>query len=500
MDDVDQVFDYNAPAQDTHKLLRSFLSPPLDSNLQKSVHEFLGPDATPTPIQSLALEHLLTPRDKGYRQVLLASETGSGKSLAYLLPVLQHLKRTELAEPRHPRAGLVSPRALVLAPTHELARQLAYFAKQLVHHAKLRVQTASRPNVSSLDNRRRVSASKMSDAFEEAVEGEFEVRPGASGPRFDVDVLVGTPSRLLEMSRGHGWRLAGDKEVERERGRPWRVGRPEMDLHDVEWVVIDEADVLLNRDFVDDTRALLADAATARGYVVPAEGVLDYPFHMLLTSATIPLTQTAAFAARHPRLKRLVSPGVHRLPKTLKVEFAQYGSGSKMQDVERRLRELWEDDALAGRPPSRVVVFTNARTAAHALGAFLEEKKIPVVTVAGWGDNDRAHGSNKHLAGFIGAAPSPTQDEGDATTPRVLVSTAVLARGLDFTPDVSTVFLYDAPRTAADFLHRAGRTARGGREGRVVVFERGEGRGTGNAAVVRQSIAALANRRQVVRR
>ncbi|KDR73298.1 hypothetical protein GALMADRAFT_729060 [Galerina marginata CBS 339.88] len=87
----------------------------------------------------------------GWRQFLLASETGSGKSIAYLLPVLQHLKSTEsslshsrLEAPAYPPR----PRALVLAPTHELARQLAGFAKELVRFpdTRLRVMCGSRAN------------------------------------------------------------------------------------------------------------------------------------------------------------------------------------------------------------------------------------------------------------------------------------------------------------------------------------------------------------------
>src|SRR6266404_5766065 len=74
------------------------------------------------------------------------------------------------------------------------------------------------------------------------VEGEFEVRSRSSAGHA-VDVLVGTPSKLLEMARGNGW----DKEFaegEEDRRRKWVVDRPEVDLCDVEWVVVDEADVL----------------------------------------------------------------------------------------------------------------------------------------------------------------------------------------------------------------------------------------------------------------
>ena len=204
----------------------------------QSVHDMLGPNARPTPIQSLSLKHLFAtlPPDT-YRQFLLASETGSGKSLAYLLPMLHDLKATE-----HQRPRSASPRALVLAPTHELSRQLASFGKALIHHSRLRVQCASQSNVAS-NTGTRVSASKMANTFgRDHVGGEFDVRPG-SGTAYALDVLVGTPRKLLSMARGNGW----DKkftEDEEERRKKWVVDRPEVTLSEVEWVIVDEADVL----------------------------------------------------------------------------------------------------------------------------------------------------------------------------------------------------------------------------------------------------------------
>jgi len=199
------------------------------------VHDVLGPNARPTPIQSLSLKHLfVTPSLDSYRRFLLASETGSGKSLAYLLPMLHDLKTAERLSPR--RTG---PRALVLAPTHELSRQLASFGKALVHHSRLRVQSASRANVASA----RVSAAKMAHAFGgNDAEGEFEVHPG-NGTSHTLDVLVGTPPTVLGMVRGGRW----DKEsvkTEEKRQKKLPAGPPEVNLSEIEWVVVDEADVL----------------------------------------------------------------------------------------------------------------------------------------------------------------------------------------------------------------------------------------------------------------
>ncbi|TFY50626.1 hypothetical protein EVG20_g11415 [Dentipellis fragilis] len=152
---IEAEFDFSTPTEPRRGLPKQFSSPPLVEGLVESVHDLLGQDVRPTPIQSLSLKHLFTETEEGkWREFLLASETGSGKSLAYLLPVLQALKQTELLQPadqpgvRH-SPNLVRPRAIVLAPTHELSRQLSGFAKALIHHIKLRVTTASRSNVAS---------------------------------------------------------------------------------------------------------------------------------------------------------------------------------------------------------------------------------------------------------------------------------------------------------------------------------------------------------------
>jgi ATP-dependent RNA helicase MRH4, mitochondrial len=112
---------------------------------------------------------------------------------------MHDLKATEQG-----RGSRTGPRALVLAPTHELSRQLASSGKALAHHTRLRVQSASQANVVS-GARARMSAAKIANIFSgDRTEGEFEVHPG-SGFGHAVDVLVRTPSRLLEMARGSGW-------------------------------------------------------------------------------------------------------------------------------------------------------------------------------------------------------------------------------------------------------------------------------------------------------
>ena len=254
-----EEFDLSASrSHSSESLPVSFSSPPLLDGLRDSVHQVLGQHALPTPIQALSLKHLFSDTPE-WRQYLLASETGSGKSIAYLLPLLHHLKKSELAskstsstmpsQPSHPQRA-VNPRALVLAPTHELSRQLSSFAKALVHNTKLRVLCASKANVKSTPHTT-FTASKMAAQFAgDAYETLGTARFGVSRP---VDVLIGTPNKLLEMERGRRWwgHVGGetDKQLVAELSgsrceTSSKSPEPEMGLQNVEWVIIDEADIL----------------------------------------------------------------------------------------------------------------------------------------------------------------------------------------------------------------------------------------------------------------
>ncbi|KAI0245623.1 P-loop containing nucleoside triphosphate hydrolase protein [Lactifluus subvellereus] len=523
--DIAAEFDFSTAPEAPQTLPSTFSSPPLSPDLLQSVHDVLGHNARPTPIQSLTLKHLFTPPPTdAHRCFLLASETGSGKSLAYLLPMMHDLKATE-----HLRSRRTGPRALVLAPTHELSRQLASFGKALAHHARLRVQSASRANVAS-GARAWASAAKMANAFPgDNAEGEFEVYSGGEVGHA-VDMLVGTPARMLEMTRGSGW----NKEVIDGKGTRRKnclVGRPEVGLSDVEWVIVDEADILfaygIDSDFIDQTRNLLSDIAAARGKPVPvisrndkpnsqAPNPLNYPFNFVLTSATIPAALAARLDTHHPTMTRLVSPRLHRLPAHLTLEFTPYTSGNRNAEVLGKLRAVWRDDVLAGRRRARIIIFANTRARAAEMGAYLSGHGVANIVVTGHGkgkgspgSGQRMHGSNRHLAGFLKPLPtknSSTQSpplpplagekmedktEGPESPPRVLLSTSLLARGLDFDRSVSHVFVLDPPRNTADFLHRAGRTARAGASGKVVVFGKGAGRGAGKVREMRQRLATL---------
>ncbi|KDQ51379.1 hypothetical protein JAAARDRAFT_41232 [Jaapia argillacea MUCL 33604] len=501
-------------------LPRSF-GPPLLRGLVESVRDVLGPSAVPTPIQSLAIKHLVPdsktsnvhrsglPSHQRWHQCLLASETGSGKSFAYLLPLLHNLKRTEMPHNSPHRQAqlhshLPSPRGLIIAPTHELSRQLTSFAKSLTHIEKLRVRCASRANLPNTS--RSSTASKMSgDTTSAGADGdasaEFEVRP----PREteygrNADLLVGTPMKLLDMVRGYGWDRQPETQADPSEEQSFFKREPELNLEKIEYVVVDEADVLFDPDFLEYTQMLLSDISEARGRVLPESpedrgvrpGVLMYPFHFIMTTATIPASLASYLDTHHPNLIRLASPKLHQLPSSLKTEHVGPSTGNRNSDVEKRIRRVWDEDAHQGRSEkSKVLVFCNRSTKVEELGKYLEEKGIPNLALTSTSEA-RSIGSNRHLAGFLKPQVSskkqkdPMATSSDSEhpvakpkeTPNVLITTSLLSRGLDFSPSLTHVFMLDEPRNQIDFLHRAGRTGRAGEQGTVVVFGKGKMRGS----------------------
>lgn len=280
-------FDLSASdASSSNDLPTRFSSPPLMPGLLQSVRETLGEGARPTAIQASSMKHLFKEPVEGekYKEFLLASETGSGKSIAYLLPVLQDLKRMEQSNsvPLHRSRKPLNPRALVLAPTHELTRQLASFAKRLSHVIKLRVMCTSRANTPSTA-KSSGTASKMKGKFEATStpnDTEFVISKSSRTSR-PVDLLVGTPMKLLEMERGRGWnwedrareralRIGKGKteehedvgEEHKEPAREFWVDEPEMGLQNVEWVVVDEADILFGAHLIQLYLHLLTTVQT----------------------------------------------------------------------------------------------------------------------------------------------------------------------------------------------------------------------------------------------
>ena len=248
-----------------------------------------------------------------------------------------------------------------------------------------------------------------------------------------------------------------------------------------------------------------------------------YPFNIVLNSATIPASLATYLDKHHPNLKRLVSPKLHRLPSTLKTEYAQWSGGNRNADVENRIKRIWHADVHKGEGRrSKVLVFCNKTTRVQELGRYLAENGMPNVALTSTAEA-RKRGNNHHLDGFVRTTAKPSDDGGADKTegvhatmavntagdtaqaaaaaqtsadpkesePHVLITTSLLSRGLDFSPSIKNVIMVDAPRNMIDFLHRAGRTARAGQRGTVVIFGKMKGRGSARDKEVKTRVKAF---------
>ncbi|KZP31998.1 hypothetical protein FIBSPDRAFT_916602 [Athelia psychrophila] len=347
-------------------------------------------------------------------------EEDNGVFAAYAWPMLQDLKQTELAARPAGSQRLMQPGARADART----LLPAGIRQGLLHISKLRVLCASRANAPSNPRASGTAAKMASDGTERARAG---------------DVMVGTPNKVLEMTRGRGWNWDEQLEKEASMGRDvdldvtrksFYTKAPEMGLAN--------ADVML-----EYTRMLLADIALARGVSVPFDPTSDlnpletpnapitYPFNLILTSATI------------PTMTRLASPHLHHLP-------------YKVADLSEFLEEKGiKHVALAGGAEAR------KRGSNHHVDRLLrvKTKALAIPNSVGRDTGGRA--------AAVGRCKRPTED---ATRVADDVA-AVLSRGLNFAPDIKHVFIVDEPRNMIDFLHRAGRAGRAGEKGRGGVWE-----------------------------
>jgi ATP-dependent RNA helicase MRH4 len=209
-------------------------------------------------------------------------------------------------------------------------------------------------------------------------------------------------------------------------------------------------------------------------------------------------------------LTYFTSPNLHKLPRKLKLEHVNWTSGNHNSDVEAKIRSIWS--SVEGTS-DKVLIFANRNSKVEELGEWLNEKGIKNVAMTSQ-SSLREYGSNKHIAGFLNAPANRTDlsvikalDTGNALTvpsidnpeipaqassePKVLITTSLLSRGLDFSPSIGNVFILDSPRNMIDFLHRAGRTARAGRAGRVILFQKESGRGSADSKRMKDRVRRL---------
>ncbi|PQO22570.1 DEAD/DEAH box helicase, partial [Rhodobacteraceae bacterium WD3A24] len=324
---------------------------------------------TPTPIQARAIPAILEGRD-----LMGLAQTGTGKTAAFGLPLIHKLLGLGKPEPREVRA-------LILAPTRELANQISETLQIFTRGSPTKVMTV-------------VGGASLSRQTERLGRG--------------TDILVATPGRLIDL-----------------------LERKALSLSRTRYLVLDEADQMLDLGFIHALRRI------AR--MLPAER------QTLLFSATMPkqMAELAETYLNNPLRVQVAPPGKPADKITQGVHFT--GQGEKARLLESYLDRHRDELAL---------VFSRTKHGAEKLKKLLE----------GWG----------FAAGSIHGNKSQGQREralkafrsGEL---RVLVATDVAARGIDI-PAVRHVYNFDLPNVPENYVHRIGRTARAGAEGRAVAF------------------------------
>ncbi|KAI8971111.1 P-loop containing nucleoside triphosphate hydrolase protein [Pilobolus umbonatus] len=326
--------------------------------------------STPTPVQMQSIPIMLKGRD-----LMSCAPTGSGKTLAFLLPILQDLKKPEKKK---------SYRALIIAPTRELAQQIGREATLLSEGTKLRIDVMTKAT-----------------AADKAQTAENKKK---------FDILITTPLRLV-----------------------YAIKEKEVDLSAVRYLVLDEADKLLDEGFLGQTDEIFAACSTTS-------------VQKALFSATFSSTvEELANTVMHNPV-RLIVGAKNAATETIKQELLFTGTeaGKKIA-----LRQLIQKGI---HPP--VLIFVQSIERAKELFHELVFDGINVEVI----HSDRTKVQRDNIINNFRVGKI-----------WVLIATELMARGLDF-KGVNLVINYDFPQTAASYIHRIGRTGRAGRAGEAVTY------------------------------
>jgi superfamily II DNA/RNA helicase len=320
---------------------------------------------TPTPIQAQTIPTALTGRD-----VVGIAQTGTGKTAAFALPILHRLI--------HPRKQTPpkSCRVLVLSPTRELSGQILDSFQAYGRHLRVTATLA----IGGVPMGRQVRA----------------IMPG-------VDIMVATPGRLLDLVRGNALKLS-----------------------QVEFLVLDEADRMLDMGFINDIRKIVAKLPTERQTLffsaTMPKAIAELAEHMLRDPARVAVTPVASTAERVTQ---------------------------RIIQVDRGAKPVLLAKLLKAEPVDRALVFTRTKHGADKVVKSLAKVNIAAEAIHG---NKSQNHRERTLAAFRSGAI------------RTLVATDIAARGIDV-DGVSHVVNFDLPNIPETYVHRIGRTARAGADG-----------------------------------
>ncbi len=308
--------------------------------------------------------------------VLAIAQTGTGKTAAFALPVIHLLQERKLRQNRPD--GI---KCVVMAPTRELVLQLTEVFEEFARGTRVRVMS---------------------------IVGGVDQNPQIKKLQDGVDIIVVTPGRMFDLvSQGH------------------------IRLHRVEFVILDEADHMLDLGFIKDIQDLLRFLPKNR--------------QTLFFSATI-----------NPKIKKLANSLVNN---PIRITLSPKDPVSKnvvhsVAYVEMDDKRFFLERLLSEHPEKKVLVFVRTRVRAERVKKAMARVDIEAITIHGEKEqSDRNQVMKKFRSGEV----------------KVLIATDVTARGIDI-PSVEYVVNYDLPEQPENYVHRVGRTGRGRDKGRAISF------------------------------
>ncbi|XP_022373793.1 probable ATP-dependent RNA helicase DDX4 isoform X3 [Enhydra lutris kenyoni] len=332
-----------------------------------------------TPVQKYSIPIILAGRD-----LMACAQTGSGKTAAFLLPILAHMMRDGITASRFKE--LQEPECIIVAPTRELINQIYLEARKFSFGTCVRAVVI-------------YGGTQLGHSIRQIVQG--------------CNILCATPGRLMDI-----------------------IGKEKIGLRQVKYLVLDEADRMLDMGFGPEMKKLISCPG------MPSKEQRQ----TLMFSATFP-EEIQRLAAEFLKSNYLfVAVGqVGGACRDVQQTILQVGQYSKREKLVEILRNIGDE---------RTMVFVETKKKADFIATFLCQEKISTTSIHG----DREQREREQALGDFRCGKCP-----------VLVATSVAARGLDI-ENVQHVINFDLPSTIDEYVHRIGRTGRCGNTGQAISF------------------------------